>query len=357
MSQRPRVSILLPNLNHRAFLDERLATIRAQTLSDWELVVTDSFSDDGAWEILQAAADGDARIKLAQAPRDGVYSNWNRCIARAQGEFVYIATSDDTMSADCLAKLVAALEAHPECGIAQCCLDAIDEDGRVIDNWWKLVGAAQFLGDRYLRPHVRRAPVDGILHCGMATTLYHSITQLLVRREVFALAGSFPTQWGSAGDFEWGLRAGLLCDVVHVPEFLATWRIHGVQASSTYRCDSAQFLKMQRMAEAALDQVGPRLPAADRLPGRMELLFAFRHARWRAAWAESTSFVARARVVAAMAVDDWATFRRIVRMRANGTFRTFAPREHAQELLERSGLAGRIAELQQAHGAPASPAA
>src|ERR1035437_1738175 len=104
----PRVSILLPTRNSRAFLDERLATILAQTFADWELIVADSFSDDGTWAVLQDAAAHDSRIALAQTPRDGIYPNWNRCLARARGEFVYVAPADDTMAPTLLTELVAA---------------------------------------------------------------------------------------------------------------------------------------------------------------------------------------------------------------------------------------------------------
>jgi glycosyltransferase involved in cell wall biosynthesis len=67
------VSILLPNLNNRAYLDERVETILSQTLADWELVVVDNHSEDGAWEFFQKLAGKDDRVKISQAPREGMY--------------------------------------------------------------------------------------------------------------------------------------------------------------------------------------------------------------------------------------------------------------------------------------------
>ena len=52
----PTVSICVPNLNTRPFLPERFETIFQQTLKDWELLVYDSYSDDGAWENIQQLA-------------------------------------------------------------------------------------------------------------------------------------------------------------------------------------------------------------------------------------------------------------------------------------------------------------
>jgi len=52
-STSPRISILLPWLNARQFLEEQIDSILAQTFTDWEVIVLDSYSDDGSWEFFQ----------------------------------------------------------------------------------------------------------------------------------------------------------------------------------------------------------------------------------------------------------------------------------------------------------------
>ena len=100
----PLVSVCLPNLNTYPYLRERVDTILAQTYENWELVISDNHSEDGAWEFFQDLAKQDPRVSIAQAPREGLYPNWNQCVRRARGEYVYIATSDDGMAPDCLEK-------------------------------------------------------------------------------------------------------------------------------------------------------------------------------------------------------------------------------------------------------------
>src|SRR5437764_4130389 len=217
----PRVSVCLPNLNNRPFLEERLSTIFDQSFTDWELVIFDNLSDDGAWDFFQQAARSDGRIRIAQAPRQGMYANWNNCINAARGEYVYIATSDDNMASDCLEKLVEAMDANPECDLAHCALRMFDRNGDELPSeWW----SQWSLFARSSRPllnqrHVRRAPYDGLLHLS-GDTVYTSITQLLIRRSLFALTGLFESRWASLGDFNWNMRAGLLANAVHVPD---TW--------------------------------------------------------------------------------------------------------------------------------------
>ncbi len=135
----PLVSICVPNLNTRPFLEERFETIFAQTLTDWELLVYDSYSDDGAWEYITSVAEHEPRMRAWQGPREGTPGSWTPCLREARGRYVYIATSDDTMAPDCLEQLVAALEANPGCDVAHCMLRPVDERGELVSDsfdWW-----------------------------------------------------------------------------------------------------------------------------------------------------------------------------------------------------------------------------
>jgi glycosyltransferase involved in cell wall biosynthesis len=231
---KPKVSICVPNLNTRPFLPERLETIFRQSFQDWELVVSDNYSDDGAWELFQEQALREPRMTIAQAPRLGMYENWNNCVRRARGEYVYVATSDDTMAPDCLEKLVAALEQHKDCGLAHCALVHIDEAGLPLPNqWWpdQTTVFGRSSGKMVDQPHVRRAPYDGLLPL-VGGPVYLSFTQLLIRRSLFAQIGPLESRWGSPGDLNWYMRAGLVNNTVHVPDTWATLRMHPKSATS-----------------------------------------------------------------------------------------------------------------------------
>jgi Glycosyl transferase family 2 len=255
MSQ-PLVSVCLPNLNARQYLRERVDTILAQTYTNWELVVSDNYSDDGAWEFFEELARQDDRVAVAQAPREGMYANWNNCITRAKGEYVYIATSDDTMAADCLERLVAALEAHPRCGLAHCALRKIDERASAFDWWSRDSVFARSSGPLLHRPHIRRAPFDGLLHL-LGWSVYISVTQLLIRRSLFDRIGSYPGTWGSVGDFNWNMRASLVADVVHVPDTWGGWRTHQDQATAAAALRSpAHAERVEEMIAHAVAECG-----------------------------------------------------------------------------------------------------
>lgn len=272
----PLVSIVMPNLNGRRYLNERIQSILAQSHTNWELIVVDSYSDDGSWEIIRQYADNDRRFRASQAPREGIYPGLNRCLQQVHGEYIYIATSDDTMEPDCIQKMVAALAAHPECGICHSCLRVIDSDGHVIENMWRRVPVSRYFAEWMDCPHIRRAPHDGILHSAVYT-VYTSLTQLLFRRSVLDEVGLFRADWGSEGDFEWGMRASLVHDTVHVPEALSAWRVYEEQATAGVALRSAaRHERLCDMVRAAVQTLRTRRPELYRRIRLRRLLFPYR---------------------------------------------------------------------------------
>jgi glycosyltransferase involved in cell wall biosynthesis len=113
----PKISILLPCLNARPFLNERIESILTQTFSDWEAIVLDSYSTDGSWEFFTSIASTDPRFRLYQVPQDGLYAALNRGMELARGEFLHIATCDDTMAPEFLTEMLKACAQYPEAGI------------------------------------------------------------------------------------------------------------------------------------------------------------------------------------------------------------------------------------------------
>jgi len=268
----PKVSICVPNLNTRPFLPERFQTIQAQSLNDWELLVYDSHSTDGAWEYISELAAGEPRMRAWQGPREGTPGSWSPCVAQARGEYVYIATSDDTMPPDCLEKLVAALDAHPDCDVAHCRLMPIDGHGNempTLSKWWSTQSVfALSSGPLLDRSHIRRAPFDGLLHLS-GRSVYISITQLLIRRSLFDRVGLFESTWGSVGDFNWSMRAGLAASTVHVPDTWGGWRLHAAQATAGAGLGSPEHAKkIDAMIENAIEKCSGFLPPS--LQSRLE---------------------------------------------------------------------------------------
>lgn len=218
----------MPCLNTARFLPARFDSILAQTHREFELIVLDSGSVDGSWEIICDYARRDDRIRAIQQDRRGLYQDWNACLRMARYDWIYIATSDDTMRLDALAILGAAAEAHPEATVIASRRWMIDEQG---DNLGGMEAHDRaFSGVRYWTSGWCE-PDRELIHGLLIGTPFCSVTQLLIHRQVFERVGFFPTEFMSSGDFMWQLRMLLSERVYFVAQKLGSWRWHSTQYS------------------------------------------------------------------------------------------------------------------------------
>jgi glycosyltransferase involved in cell wall biosynthesis len=263
----PRVSILLPCFNARPFLEERINSILAQTFSDWEAIVLDSYSTDGSWEFFESIAGQDSRFRLHQVPREGPYAALNRGIKLATGEFLNIATCDDSMRPDFLDTLLEAFAICPEAGAAACDLLLINRDGNQLTKE-DLVDylPAESIKDLLTLDVVRSYPIrrninyrppphDCLLHFS-TKSVYFSLTQLLIRTSLARKTEPFDTTIGSIADLGWLVRLTNLAGTVHVPEKLTMWRFHGNQLS-VHR-DETRLVSIKTIFERVLPEIRQR---------------------------------------------------------------------------------------------------
>ncbi|HEX6747280.1 MAG TPA: glycosyltransferase [Longimicrobium sp.] len=110
----PAVSIVLPFRDEAAFLPECLASIRAQTLDDWELLAIDDGSADASPEIVSRLAREDARVRLVRPGRVGLVAALNLGIAESRAPLVARMDADDVMLPERLAAQRDYLDAHPD---------------------------------------------------------------------------------------------------------------------------------------------------------------------------------------------------------------------------------------------------
>ena len=68
----PLVSVIMPAYNSEKHIKDAIFSIQSQTLTDWELCVTDDCSTDKTEEIIRTMAETDSRIKyIKQATNQG----------------------------------------------------------------------------------------------------------------------------------------------------------------------------------------------------------------------------------------------------------------------------------------------
>ena len=138
MTATPLVSVLVPTYNHREFVTECLDSIFAQEFTDFEVIVSDDASTDGARDVLAdyAAREPDRLRVLLAEDRGGVTVNCNRAWRECRGRYVAITSGDDLMRPQKLARQVELMESDPECAVCYHDLDVFESsDRRTLFHW------------------------------------------------------------------------------------------------------------------------------------------------------------------------------------------------------------------------------
>lgn len=99
----PRVSVLLPVRDALATLPETLASMRAQTLADFELLAVDDGSRDGSAEFLARQAGHDARVRVLATGGRGLVAALNAGLAAARAPLLARLDADDVAHPERLA--------------------------------------------------------------------------------------------------------------------------------------------------------------------------------------------------------------------------------------------------------------
>jgi hypothetical protein len=128
----PKLSVILPNYNHAAYLPRCIEGILDQSYTDLELVVIDDASTDRSREVIEGYARRDPRVRSFTNPKNlGVIATLNRALELARGRYVFGAASDDYVLPGYFEKAMALFASHPEAGVCVGLAECVDDDGRL----------------------------------------------------------------------------------------------------------------------------------------------------------------------------------------------------------------------------------
>lgn len=111
-SKSPRFSIIIPVFNAGEYLDRAIASVRAQTLTDFELILVDDGSTDDAVD--RACLIQDSRLCVMRQSNQGAPVALNRGLTAASGEYIALLDADDFWAPNKLERHLEYFQAHPE---------------------------------------------------------------------------------------------------------------------------------------------------------------------------------------------------------------------------------------------------
>jgi glycosyltransferase involved in cell wall biosynthesis len=191
------VSVITPAYNVALYVGQAVASVCAQTHTDWTMTVIDDGSTDGTAAVVASCAD--RRVQVVRQVNAGVSAARNTGLAHAPGDAVLFLDADDWLAPDAMARMVAALQGTNAVA-AHGAFCFVSEDGG------KIVGG---------KPGP--FPEGDILTRLLEENLFANGGHMLIRRAAVDAAGRFLSGIAYGEDWEYWIRVALQGRFVTVP--------------------------------------------------------------------------------------------------------------------------------------------
>jgi glycosyltransferase involved in cell wall biosynthesis len=246
------LTFAIPYYSAPHYLGRALASVRAQTVADWQCLVCDD-GEGGEAEALVRSL-GDSRIRYFKNQRNlGMAANWNRCIDLAETDLVQLLHEDDELLPGYASIMLRAAAEHADAGILYCGAEIIGPDSK------RAFSFPDFIKFNFVNP-ARRKKLVLAGESGVRALLKGDFimcpTMCFRKSRLGALR--FSTEYKLVQDLELitqHLMAG--GTIVGVPEVCYRYRRHPDNATSEYtrsllrfQEESAYYDRVLQMAEA-----------------------------------------------------------------------------------------------------------
>lgn len=203
----PKISVIMGVCNGRRYLAAAIASLKAQTFTDWELVLVENGATESARDIAEAECPPDKLVMECGPEPLGPGGALFRACELASGDYLAVMDQDDTARPRRLELQYDFMEKFPEIGLLGGVSDLIDGEGKV---WGR---------EPYLGTHEEIMPMLAYGH-----VLRHSMT--MFRRELLSQV-TYRRELQSAVDIDFFARAAEVTRLACLPVVLGEYRLHG----------------------------------------------------------------------------------------------------------------------------------
>ena len=228
----PAVSVIVPNYNHARYLENRVQSILNQTYGDLEVIILDDCSTDESRKVIKNFEDHPlvSHVVYNEVNSGSPFKQWNKGIALAKGEYIWIAESDDHCESLFLEKAVQKMREYPSAGIVFVQSVEIDE----------LTGKEflSFSDHPRFRDHFQKTYFNSgeneIRDRMVFENTIPNASGVLFRKNIYTSCGGVDESMRLCGD--WMLWSKMLCvsDVVFIAEPLNYFRLTNHSVRNRY---------------------------------------------------------------------------------------------------------------------------
>jgi len=245
----PLVTVIIPAYNHEDFVVEAIASVFAQSLKDFELLIVDDGSTDSTLNRIRTF--DDPRITVIVQENQGAAAALNRGLEESKGRYISILNSDDRYHPDRLQRLCEMLENSPGVALAATGIKVINREGGSEIAAWLERGL-----DYYKKS-------GSMFFAVIRDNFICSTSNLFFRRELLEKTGLF-LSLRYCHDLDFILQALLHGEVRWLDELLLDYRVHDRNTIKESHVDGSESFKFEvsSVIAYALGQSGLSLEKA-----------------------------------------------------------------------------------------------
>ncbi len=252
------VSVIIPNYCHAPYLRQRIDSVLAQSYSDFEVVLLDDCSTDGSREVIERYRNHPRIKQIVYNDRNSgsAFAQWRKGFALTQGEYIWIAESDDYADPAFLERCVSELSADPSCVLAHTLCRTVATDGTPLAKVPRAGRPARRMdGRRFAVRHLLRR-----------NELYNA-SMVVFRRSALPAAASYEG-FRYAGDWYFWMLVALQGRVATVFEPLNAFRRHAAATTSQGERTGGLYEEVLRILPAVFGRMQVATPVRWALEGK-----------------------------------------------------------------------------------------
>ncbi len=239
-----KVSVLIPNYNHANYLKQRIDSVLNQTYQDFELIILDDCSTDHSREVISEYKNHPKISQLVFNDKNSgsPFLQWEKGIHLANGEYIWIAESDDWCEPTLLETLVDGIELDSACVISYCQMYCVNQNNDIKWQSWhrclsEVVDSTTFIQD-YLAVKV------SIYNASMA----------IFKKEAYAAVTKEYLEYKFSGDYLFWIQVAMQGKVHISGKLLNYFRKHDGDVSSMAYSSGLNFIEALRIINWMYDK-------------------------------------------------------------------------------------------------------
>lgn len=253
-----KISVVVPNYNYSNYLYQRIYSILNQNYKIYELIILDDASKDNSLFYIEQIEQKISRfvnvkVVINDVNSGNAFSQWQKGMNLATGDYVWIAEADDYAKTDFLRKVVYPLKKCENIVISYADTGFIDAKGYITKK--SLIDQIDLLKSKHWNKSYINKGIDEINNYSYLNCTIPNVSGTIIKKDNYDEIFEKAKRFHQSGDWFTYLNLLNLGDISFINKNLNYYRVHGNNISQIFD-KKAHILEIQRIYKFVKEKYG-----------------------------------------------------------------------------------------------------